>query len=208
MRDNYFYYKLITKFINSDYLIKNNNHLFIKELVTCLRQSYFRRVKPVKIEGIQAVKTFFGIALHHLIEELMVKEVNYAKSEVRTELKIPLKDGELVVSGKADLIVVGDKEVIIEVKTVDSIPPKPRDHHVKQLKYYLALFGLDEGILLYFDRVGNINTYVVRKDSKVKQEIIARAKELYYALKHRKPPKPEKTPLCNYCPYKWKCFSN
>jgi len=201
-----FFEDLIVRFINSN-TSNSPDRIFVSELACCLRASYFRRVKPVKYLGSRAIRLFIGLAIHELLEKLLPNSLHGSSAEVRRELKIVVDGDEVIVCGRADLIALNSDEFIIEVKVVNKLPNEPLPEHRKQLLYYLAMFGIDRGILLYISRGGRLRTFTISRDPSVMAEIVERAKLLYLALKYRKTPRPEKSPHCYFCNYKWLCLS-
>jgi len=204
-----FFEALINSYVNDGEPPKDPGKVFVTELAGCLRVAYFRRFKPLRFEGPQAIKVFIGRAIHESLSKVLAgsKEFRFIKRELRTEYPVKVGNEVVTVSGRVDVFAVSVYEVILEIKSVSEVPKEPYPDHVRQLKYYLALFNVDLGVLLYISRDGLLRTFVVRKDPKALKELEARARQLYYLLKYRKLPRPERGPQCYTCPYKWNCYS-
>ncbi|MEM4144242.1 MAG: GxxExxY protein, partial [Candidatus Bathyarchaeia archaeon] len=53
----------------------------------------------------------------------------------------------------ADLIIsLNGENYIVEVKSVKKLPKEPFKHHVEQLQFYLAGYGLTQGFLIYLEK--------------------------------------------------------
>ncbi len=200
-----FYELLISRFVNNE-VPRELNRISVAELVGCLRAAYYRRIKPLKFTGPQVVRLFIGRAVHYALERLINDHLGSSRAEVRRELELNIEGDKVYIVGKADLIHFGEEEVIVEVKVIGQVPEEPYPEHRKQLRYYLALFGINKGILLYIDRNGRLRTFTVTRDLGLVSEIVHRARQLYLSLKHSRPPSPERNNSCYFCPYKWICF--
>ena len=200
-----FYEEVISRFVNSD-VPRELNRISVTELVGCLRAAYFRRVRPARFTGPQVVRLFIGRAVHYALEKLINEHLGSSRGEVKRELELNIEGDKVYVVGRADLIHFDEEEVIIEVKVTGQIPEEPYPEHKRQLQYYLALFGINKGVLLYIDRNGRLRTFTVTRDPRLLAEIVERARILYHALKTDKPPAPERNSSCYFCPYKWMCF--
>jgi len=198
-----FYERVIAEALLSN-VPREPNKLYVTEVARCLRESYFRRTRPQAFMGTQAVRAFIGKLVHEGLESLVVNALRSASHEVRRELDL----GDVKVSGRADVVSVGDQEVIVEFKTCGDIPSEPYQDHIKQLKYYMAMFGIRRGVLVYISRDGEILPYIVSLDSpkSVMEEIAYRARALYEALTNGRPPKPEKGEWCGRCAYRFECL--
>lgn len=173
----------------------------------CLRWAYLSRRRQPKPTGYEAL-LHLGNALHEIIESELRRE-GY-ETEVRVALNL---DGVKIV-GRADAVKYEvtplAEEVavdVLELKTVDGVPEKPREHHVMQLQAYLNILGAEEGHIVYVDRAkGRIKVFKVRRDPKALEEIKRRAKQLHEHLTKGEEPPPRRGPWCSYCPYYWACM--
>jgi len=202
-----FYEQIISRFINNEFP-REINRISVTELVGCLRAAYYRRIKPLKFRGPQVVRLFIGRAVHYALEKLINEYLSSSHGEVKRELELNIEGNKVYVVGKADLIHLGEEEVVIEVKVTGQVPEEPYPEHKKQLQYYLALFNISKGVLLYIDRNGRLRTFTVSRDPRLLAEVVERARQLYIALKHNKLPKPERSNTCYFCPYKWQCYKH
>jgi len=183
--------------------------IWITEIAGCLRKAYYDRVEPAKFDGVQSVLIFFGEALHSRLEMVLNKLYgNIFRSEVEVETFVDDRNTMFRISGKADLV-AEELDTVVEIKTCGEIPREPLLPHKRQLQYYLNLTGFNTGVLLYIARDSSMRTFIVKRDPAYEEEMIQRAKALYYALKYRRPPKGEKIPiLCSSCPYRLtKCIT-
>ncbi len=198
-----FYRNAIFLWMNSGSSYRPPDEIWITEIAGCLRRAYLERVEPVKYEHKQCVVMFLGQAIHEKLARVLTNlygEIFEVEVEARTVVDI---DGELIrIVGRAD-IVCRRLNVVIEVKTCGEIPSRPYTIHVRQLQYYLNLLGINNGVLLYFSRDGDLRAFAIKRDRGYEEEMIQRARALYYCLKRGRPPRPEKIPfLCNTCPYR------
>lgn len=177
--------------------------IWITEIAGCLRKAYYDRVEPAKFEGAQSVLIFFGEALHSRLELVLNKLYgNIFRSEVEVDTFVEDGDNIFKITGRADLV-AEEFDTVVEIKTCGEIPDQPLLPHKRQLQYYLNLTGFNTGVLLYIARDGAMRTFVMKRDPAYEEEMIQRAKALYYALKYRRLPKGERLPIfCNSCPYR------
>ncbi len=202
-----FYEEVISRFVNNE-LPREVNRISVTELVGCLRAAYLRRVRPARFTGPQVIRVFMGRAVHYALEKLINDYLGNSHAEVKRELELNIEGDKVYVIGKADLIQLGEEGVIVEVKVTGQIPEQPYSNHKKQLQYYLALFDISKGVLLYIDRNGKLRTFTVNRDPRLLAEVISRARQLYLALKHNRLPEPERSNTCYFCPYKWQCLKS
>jgi hypothetical protein len=129
-------------------LSEKRTDIHVSDLILCRRKVAFERLNtepPIVSE--KKIKYFHGgIRKHQLLQELLGED----EFEIEKEIVWTSPKGIQIV-GHADLI---HKEtgVIIELKTTEStrvLKEGPYEHHLSQLKAYLAITGSSYGKLLY-----------------------------------------------------------
>ena len=99
------------------------------------------------------------------------------------------------------------ENIILEIKTTSKVPDKPYFPHLRQINAYLIMARARKGYLIYIGKDGKVRVFEAKPNKRLWRETVERAFRLWHSLKDNKPPKPEFSPLCNLCEYKWKCFS-
>jgi len=172
--------------------------IYVSEASGCLRKAYYDRVSPSPTLDVTNIVLTIGNGIHRVLQQYLAKKGWKTEVEVRLKIKI----GELV--GHADL--VAPDGTVVELKTVNEVPSKPYPNHVMQINAYLNMLRSKEGYIAYIGRDGRVKVFKVSPDRKLFIKLIKRANYLHYSLVNLKPPKPERSPLCNQCPYRWRCF--
>lgn len=184
--------------------------IHVSDLVyDCLRRPYYARKEKEFVEDIIAD----GLDEHTLLTFWIGKKVH--EMSMSDEHEVPVMFGGVV--GRIDEIVkIGNKEYIVDKKTVRREVKNAYSHHIKQIEYYSALLfaqtgrEINDGMIIYID-VNNcsVNPIVVKleKDkAKLLLEIENKYKTLKNALEKDILPKACPSWLCNYCRYFSKCI--
>ncbi len=172
----------------------------VSEVGKCMRFLYFTRVLG-RLEDISSKpEVVEGKTLHENFQNEWIEQVD---SEAKQEEEAMFLHDKFVVRGKAD-IVSGDK--VIEIKTTNKLPPRPYETHVRQLNFYLGLFKLEHGLLIYLLRNGNgRREFEVGFDEGMFLNDLRRFEKLYECLTSFIVPEKEPSPLCNFCEYRFLC---
>jgi CRISPR-associated protein Cas4 len=123
------------------------------------------------------------------------------------EASFSLKIRDMTLVGRVDAVKEeGDNKHIVEFKVVDEVPDKPYESHEMQVQLYMLAMKIPVAYIVYISRRdGRVRVYRVRYDKKMVKEAVKRAYRLFLALRDNKPPPPERSPICNYCPYTLSC---
>lgn len=180
-------------------VVLDNSIIHVVEISGCLRRAYYDRNIPRARLDVHNVVMAIGNGIHYQLQELLRSEGWRPEYEVSWDFK------KFKLIGHIDLYNPREN-IVLELKTVNKVPDKPYDSHVIQVNTYLAMVRSRKGYIAYIARDGNIRVYKVSYDKELWEKAVRRAFYLFYSLRDRKPPKPEQSFLCSYCPYKWKCF--
>ncbi len=180
----------------------SSDAIHVSEAVQCLRRSYWDRMKPAVTRDINAVLMAIGSGLHRVLQEVLESDGWIAEYRVERSIKNLFR-----LVGHIDLY-HPEHGAVVEIKTVSAIPERPYPQHVMQLNAYLAMVRARRGFLVYVARDGRIEVFRHSFDPDYYRSVIKRAFLLWTSLRRREPPKPERGPLCEYCPYKLHCFSS
>ena len=183
--------------------IVDKDTVHVGEVVQCLRKSWFNRkygdLKNLNhLSNAKCVILGLGFASHFVLEEAL-RELGYV---VEKPVTVEFPNG-LKLIGTPDGF---NSQVVLEIKTVNSIPSKPYEHHVLQLNAYLNMLNMDLGLIIYISkRDGRIKIFEVRRDTRKYLQVIERARLLHKYLKENIPPDPEPSRLCDFCEWKLWC---
>ena len=158
----------------------------------CLRQSFYQLTEEQVFDLEKLWILSRGHAFHEYIE--------FEENEVF--VKKAFDDFEVI--GFIDGI---ENNVMYELKTTSNIPEAPQEHHALQLQAYYSMYPKREEIkklsVVYLS-MSKIKTFEIPKRNIIPW-LENRGKQLATALKTNTPPPPEKSWLCNYCPFKDIC---
>lgn len=173
----------------------------------CLRRAYYQimlRGSEFEVLGMKEddyIYTWIGRKLH---------ETDFSELH---EFEVEFND----VKGTVDEVFkVGDAVVVVDKKSTRKVPPKPYEHHVKQVCYYgfmLDRLGVVSGkhwfgCILYIDV--NSGTAVPMafefKPSDYAQEFVSKSNAIHEALSKRMLPSANVGWVCNYCSYVGLCM--
>ena len=179
----------------------DKNTIYVTDLASpCTRRSWFaRRYEPMTLEN-EAIK-LFGVVVHQTIQEGLRRR-GY---EIEVGLGLHVDGAKL--TGRADAVSY-DENLVVEIKTVTTLPDRPRDEHVVQANIYASILGLDNYCIVYVTRTdGRTRVFCGKADRLGLDEIKEMVKVVHKAIQSKTPPEPVKGPWCNYCPFKWHCWS-
>ncbi len=172
----------------------------VSEVGRCLRYLYFLYVLGRLEDVSKKPEVIEGKTIHQNFQNEWITTVD---EEAKPEEKAMFLHENFAVLGKADLV---SGEKVIEIKTTTRIPNRPYLTHVRQLNFYLGLFGKKEGTLIYIERNGNgRKEFSIKFDADMFLVDLARFEKLYRALTELRVPEREPTPLCNFCEYSFLC---
>ena len=173
--------------------------IHVSEVASCLRRAYFYRTKSIQLSPSNALK-LLGSEVHEALQEVL------RRHGYEVEFQVAVDVGDVRLVGHCDAY-HPEKQHVLEFKTASKIPQRPYGSHVKQLQAYVTLTHSRIGYLIYITRNnGDIKVFEVKPSKFVLRELIERARYLSACLINRDPPPPEKSPLCNYCEFRYSCF--
>ncbi len=180
-------------------VVFNNRTIHVSEVTGCLRKSYYNRKLATRLTELQQISILFGNGIHHQLQELLRGKGWVIEYEVRYNFK----KFELI--GHVDAY-NPKNNIILEIKSTSKAPEKPYEEHVRQINAYLAMTKSKKGYIIYITKNGRVKVFPITFDKKLWDNTIKRAFYLFYSLRDNKPPKPEPSILCKYCPWKWRCY--
>ena len=159
----------------------------LKEVVQCLRRSYYDRLdsKDIEIRG-------FNELLSGLLRKL----------EYGAEPKEFLID-DIKLKGHADMIL---DDAIIIIRPNQTVPETPQAADLLYLNACLWIYDKTDGMIIYITDDRKEFTFSVTRDKKMFEEIIRRVRVLSDLLNEQKTPILEPSPNCLDCQYYQRCF--
>jgi len=167
----------------------NNRRINVKEIVTCLRRSYYDRKNPVLPSINQKVSTIIGNGMRKAIKNGATAEYNI--------------DSELSLVGHADTIA---DDIVVKFEIVEKLPKTPDPKDLLGLNATMWIFEKMEGIIVYMTNAGKSVEYAFTKDKQMFEETVRRARVFSTLLKEEKIPILEPSEICQTCPYYERCY--
>lgn len=176
----------------------DNNTIHVSEVTQCLRKSYYQRISAKKFTGVEAV-ILIGAQLHESLQNVI------RRYGFRTEFQVAVKENGVKLVGHIDAY-HPEAGVVLEFKTVDKIPEKCYTSHYLQANAYHFMGLAEATYIIYISRSrGDVEVRRIKPSMRKYEELIKRAKILSEALNNNRPPYPEPSHTCNYCPFKYRC---
>jgi CRISPR-associated exonuclease Cas4 len=167
----------------------NNRRINVKEIVTCLRKSYYDRKNPLLPSVKQKVSTIIGNGMRKAIKNGATAEYNI--------------DSELSLVGHADTIV---DDIVVKFEIVEKLPKTPDPKDLLGLNATMWIFEKIEGIIVYMTNAGKSVEFAFSKDKQMFEETVRRARVFNTLLKEEKTPILEPSEICQTCPYYERCY--
>jgi CRISPR-associated exonuclease Cas4 len=167
----------------------NNRRINVKEIVTCLRRSYYDRKNPLLPSIKQKVSTIIGNGMRKAI-----------KNGATAEYSI---DSELSLVDRADTIA---DDIVVKFEIVEKLPKTPDPKDLLALNATMWIFEKIEGIIVYMTNTGKSVEYAFTKDKQMFEETVRRARVFSTLLKEEKTPILEPSEICQTCPYYERCY--
>ncbi|MFQ5940452.1 MAG: hypothetical protein ACE5KA_01980 [Nitrososphaerales archaeon] len=167
----------------------NNRRLHVKEVVTCLRKSYYDRRHPLLPTSHQKVSS--------MISDGMRKSI---KNGSTAEYSI---DSELSLVGRADTMA---DDIVVKFEIVNKLPKTPNPKDLLNLNATMWIFDKMEGIVVYMTNDGKSVEFAFFKDKRMFEETVRRARVFNTLLKDGKVPILEPSETCLTCPYYERCY--
>ncbi|MEM2760293.1 MAG: hypothetical protein QXU32_01210 [Nitrososphaerales archaeon] len=167
----------------------DNKRIHVKEVITCLRRSYYDRRNPLLPTSAQKVSTIISTGIRKSIKGVTTAEYSI--------------DSGLLLVDSADTIV---DDVVIRFVIVDRLPKTPNPKDLLHLNANLWIFQKMEGVLVYMTNDGKSVEFAFTRDKQMFEETVRRARVLNTLLTEEKVPILEPSEMCQTCPYYERCY--
>lgn len=167
----------------------NNRRIHVKEVVTCLRKSYYDRKNPLLPTNKNKVSTIISDGMRKSIKNGATAEYNI--------------DSELSLVGHADAIA---DDIVIKFEVVDKLPKTPDPEGLLNLNATMWVFDKMDGIIVYMTNDGKSVEFAFTKDKQMFEETLRRARVFNTLLKDEKVPILEPSETCLTCTYYERCY--
>ena len=166
---------------------KDIQTIHLKEIVQCMRRSYYDRVDPKEIE-----RRGFNDLLTGLLQKLQYG--SEAKDFAVDDIKL---------RGKTDMLV--DDSIILFRPSLTT-PESPLSSDLLYLNACLWIYDKREGIIVYISGNREETSFSVTRNKKMFEEVVRRVRVLNNLLKEKKVPILEPSLDCNNCQYYERCY--
>ena len=166
---------------------KDIQTIHLKEVVQCLRRSYYDRIEPNEIE-----RRGFNELLSGLLRKLQ-----YGSEPKEFALD------DIKLKGQVDMIL--DDSILL----FRSAPSELENPHASDILYLNAcmwIYDKNDGIIIYIAGDKKETTFSLTRNKKMFEEIIRRVRVLNDLLKEQKVPILEPSTECSNCQYFERCF--
>jgi len=166
---------------------KDIQTIHLKEVVQCLRRSYYDRIEPNEIE-----RRGFNELLSGLLRKLQ-----YGSEPKEFALD------DIKLKGQVDMMV--DDSILL----FRSAPEELENPHASDILYLNAcmwIYDKNDGIIIYIAGDKKETTFSLTRNKKMFEEIIRRVRVLNDLLKEQKVPILEPSTECSDCQYFERCF--
>jgi len=166
---------------------KDIQTIHLKEVVQCLRRSYYDRIEPNEIE-----RRGFNELLSGLLRKLQ-----YGSEPKEFALD------DIKLKGQVDMML--DDSILL----FRSAPEKLENPHASDILYLNAcmwIYDKKDGIIIYIAGDKKETTFSLTRNKKMFEEIIRRVRVLNDLLKEQKVPILEPSTECSDCQYFERCF--
>ena len=168
---------------------KDINTIHLREVVRCLRRSYFDRT-----DSKEEVRTGFNDLLGGLLQKM-----HYGSEPSDFEID------EIKLRGQADMIV---DDAIILFRSASEVPENPYASDALFLNACMWIFNKVDGVIVYFTGDRKEVSFSLTKNKKMFEETVRRVRVLNDLLKEKKVPILEPSQECSSCQYYERCFLN
>lgn len=186
---------------SSQRIFHDNNVIHVSEVAGCLRKAFYTRRMPLKQASTLHIIMTIGNGVHSQLQEYL------ADKGWRSEVEVEWNFKKFRLVGHIDLYHPREN-IVLEIKTISKKPASPYQSHLIQLNTYIKMINASKGYLVYITRDGYVKVFQHSLDKQLWSKAVKRAFYLWHSLDGNKPPKPEPTPLCNHCPFRWRCFQD
>jgi len=166
---------------------KNMQTIHLKEVVQCMRRSYYDRIDPKQVD-----RRGFNDLLAGLLRKL------HYGSEPK-EFAID----DIKLRGQVDMLV---DDSIILFRPAQSTPESPLSSDLLYLNACMWIYDKTDGMLVYISGNREETSFSVTRDKKMFEEVIRRVRVLHDLLKEQKTPILEPSLDCADCQYYQRCY--
>ena len=166
---------------------KDIKTIHLKEVVQCLRRSYYDRIDPKEVE-----RRGFNDLLSGLLRKLQYG--SESKEYAIDELKL---------RGQADMIV--DDSIILFRPTLIT-PEAPKAGDLLYLNACMWIYDKKDGMIVYISGDREESSFSLIRDKKMFEEVVRRLRVLNDLLKEQKTPILEPSIECTECQYYQRCY--
>lgn len=166
---------------------KNIKTIHLKEVVQCLRRSYYDRIDPKEVE-----RRGFNDLLSGLLRKL-----HYGSDPKEFSID------EVKLRGQADMI--ADDSIVL-FRPSKTVLEAPVANDLLYLNACMWIYDKTDGIIVYITGDREESMFSLTRDKKMFEEIIRRVRVLNDLLKEQKTPILEPSNDCTECQYYQRCF--
>ena len=166
---------------------KNIQTIHLKEVVQCMRRSYYDRIDPKEAE-----RRGFNDLLAGLLRKL-----HYGSDPKEFAID------DIKLRGQVDMLV---DDSIILFRPAQSTPESPLSSDLLYLNACMWIYDKTDGMLVYISGNREETSFSVTRDKKMFEEVIRRVRVLHDLLKEQKTPILEPSLDCADCQYYQRCY--
>lgn len=177
--------------------------IFVTEITGCIRQSFYNRIFLSDLNYQAAFRILRGTLIHEWLAEKL--PIGLSEVRDRSHLKTEMEIGDGVkLLGRADYLM---GNYVVELKTTSKKKiDKPLEEHVNQILMYMHMLKKDKGVIVYLHDNGEISSFTINRNDERIRKLIAKARDLYEALKNGYAPEAEPGYYCKWCPWNTEDF--
>ena len=166
---------------------KNIQTIHLKEVVQCLRRSYYDRIDPKEVE-----RRGFNDLLSGLLRKLQ-----YGSDPKEFAID------DIKLRGQADMLV---DDSIILFRPTHSTPESPLANDLLYLNACMWIYDKVDGMIVYISGDREESSFSLTRNKKMFEEIVRRVRVLNDLLKEQKTPILEPSMDCMDCQYYQRCY--
>lgn len=166
---------------------KDIKTIHLKEVVQCLRRSYYDRVDPKEVE-----RRGFNDLLSG-----MLRKLQYGSSPKEFAIE------DIKLRGHADMI--ADDSIVL-FRPANTVLEAPLANDLLYLNACMWIYNKTDGVIIYITGDKEEIMFSLTRDKKMFEEVIRRVRVLNDLLKEEKTPILEPSNDCTDCQYYQRCF--
>jgi len=166
---------------------KDIKTIHLKEVVQCLRRSYYDRIDSKEVE-----RRGFNDLLSGLLRKLQ-----YGSNPKEFSVD------DIKLKGQADMLV--DNSIIL-FRPAKTLLETPFANDLLYINACMWIYDKTDGIIIYITGDNTESTFSLTRDKKMFEEVVRRVRVLSDLLKEQKTPILEPSSDCTECQYYQRCF--